>query len=166
MPIRGSLIGFAGLLLACSGSSGGGGDVSSGWFAVASKQGLLSVSRKGNYEFQHHPTPSSIQLAAGQLEPSMLEQLEGLLTGELRRHYYANRTTDEQRCRDEGGYSLVHGGGCWIVDEVTDDKTKSMLDVLVPLYKEKENEAITKPTATGAAGAPGTPVTASGTPHI
>lgn len=99
----------------------------------------------------------------------MLDQLKALLTQELINHYRANRTTDEQRCRDKGGYSLQNFGGCWIVDEVTDEKTKHMLNILVPLYKEKEAEALAAPDAGDSdASIPPmtTPTTTLGTPHI
>lgn len=166
MSIR-LVVGLACLLSACS-ESGGGGDVASSWFGLMTQSGALSVAQTGHYEFRSRSTDErSIKLASGQLESPVLDQLKALLTQELINHYRANRTTDEQRCRDEGGYSLVHFGGCWIVDEVTDEKTKHMLDVLVSLYKEKEADALSAPDAPDSdASAPTTPRTELGTPHI
>lgn len=165
MSIR-LLMGLACLLLACSDSpvTQSGSDVSSGWFGVTTKDGALSITRSGRYQFLYESADrSSIKFASGQLEASVIDQLEALLTKELRQHYYEHRTADEQRCRDQGGYSLVHFGGCWIVDEVTDDITKAMLDALTALYKEKEAEALASPNVADSDAS--VPTTTLGTPH-
>lgn len=162
-----SVVGLASLLIAGCDSTGShsGADVASGWFGVVKSQNLLTVMRSGRYEFLLQPDSErrTLKRSAGQLESSVLDQLNELLNKELRHHYYEHRTADDQRCRDEGGYSLVHGGGCWIVDEVTDDKTKKMLDVLVPLYKEKEAEAVASPNVADSDAS--VPTTELGTPH-
>lgn len=168
MPNRFLLVGLACLLFACSDSLGSpsGADVSGHWFSLIKGPNPFSVTNRGSYEFLHHPeegAPRVLKRAAGNLDEPMIAQLKVLLDKELRRHYYDHRSPDEDRCIAEG-YSLVHFGGCWIVDEVKDEKTKHMLEVLVPLFQEKEAEARAKPDVDfGDASVPS--MTVFGTPH-
>jgi hypothetical protein len=74
--------------------------------------------------------------------PQTFDSIRPLLTGEMWRHYGMfsksdDRTVTQGYCLD--GEAIDHtaaGLECWIPAEVTDAKTKAMLDAMIPVFEE------------------------------
>jgi hypothetical protein len=104
----------------------------------------------GRYTFLVLPSDDDPKLKehSGTLDPETLRKLQALLSKELASHYTTENPVKSE-CLEDGGYQLTGtGGGCWIedkIDAVSDEKTKELLSVLVPLYKEKLEECLAEP---------------------
>lgn len=160
MGKRTLVLGLAGMLSACLGSSGAmqsANDPVSNWFTFGTRERILFVHgnpKDGRYMFHAQLTNDDgepeIKEHSGVLDSDTLAQLEALMQPELVRHYVEQNKTDD-RCLREGGYVLTGtGGGCWLqteIDRVADAETRQLLAVLVPLYKAKEAECLASPSS-------------------
>jgi hypothetical protein len=70
------------------------------------------------------------------------EKLYPVLTGDLW-HHYQSVSNGDQSCFDQGyvldGTSVdgkAGGIGCWLPSTITDEKTKTMLDTVIPVFEK------------------------------
>jgi hypothetical protein len=125
------------MFLSCQ-SSNGNEDTASAWFTFnrAHEGSMVASVQKGEYEMideVNHSTHRS------NFDAATVRKLEDLLSDDMLEHYRAHSAADDDEgCYGGAGYVLDLSGltGCWVLDDVDDEQTRSMLDYLVQLYNQ------------------------------
>jgi hypothetical protein len=123
-------------LVACAGSSNEdpGPDQDAVVFSHQTFGALHLYATPSEYEFVNEMAKRTV---SGTLAPDEGSTLKQLTTPELQAVYKQNAASDYSACTKAGGYVLGSqriSENCYLVEQVSDPRTKAMLDAFVPLF--------------------------------